>query len=83
METIYLYDATLREGSQAEDVSFTVEDKVRITEKLDELGVNFIEGGWPSSNPTDKQYFKEMQSVKMNHATVVAFGSTARPGIAI
>ena len=56
--TIEIYDTTLRDGSQAEDVSFSVEDKVRITLKLDELGVHFIEGGWPGSNPKDKEYYK-------------------------
>ncbi len=62
MDKICLYDATLREGNQAEEISFSVEDKIRITQKLDEIGIDFIEGGWPSSNPKDFNYLK-----KLNH----------------
>ena len=80
MKTIALYDATLREGSQAEDISFSLEDKLRITVKLDNLGVHYIEGGWPGANPKDIGYFKEIQSYSFKNSTVVAFGSTARPG---
>jgi len=80
MKTIHLYDATLREGSQAEDISFSLEDKLRITVRLDNLGIHYIEGGWPGANPKDISYFKEIQSHSLKHATVVAFGSTARPG---
>jgi 2-isopropylmalate synthase len=53
MRQIEIYDTTLRDGAQAEDISFSVEDKLRITEKLDELGVHYVEGGWPGSNPRD------------------------------
>jgi 2-isopropylmalate synthase len=80
MKTITLYDATLREGSQAEDISFSLEDKLRITVRLDNLGVHYIEGGWPGANPKDISYFKEIQSYSLKNSTVVAFGSTARPG---
>lgn len=80
MKTITLYDATLREGSQAEDISFSLEDKLRITVKLDNLGVHYIEGGWPGANPKDIRYFKEIQSYSLKNSTVVAFGSTARHG---
>jgi len=80
MSKIFLYDATLREGNQAEEISFSVEDKVRITQKLDEIGIDFIEGGWPSSNPKDFNYFKEVKSLDLKHAIVTAFGSTAKPG---
>lgn len=83
MPQVFLYDATLREGNQAEDVSFSLEDKLRITMKLDELGVHFIEGGWPTSNPTDFSYFREMAGYRLRNAALVAFGSTARPGTAI
>jgi len=55
-----IYDTTLRDGAQAEDVSFSVEDKVRIAQKLDELGVHFIEGGWPGANPRDIELFQAM-----------------------
>ncbi len=78
---IKIYDTTLRDGSQAEDIAFSVEDKVRIAQKLDELGVHYIEGGWPGSNPKDLQFFKEIRSVPLSRAKVVAFGSTCRAGI--
>ncbi len=80
MKTITLYDATLREGSQAEDISFSIEDKLRITVRLDNLGLHYIEGGWPGANPKDNSYFKEIQSYSLKNSTVVAFGSTARSG---
>lgn len=75
-----LYDTTLRDGTQAEDINFSVEDKVRIAQKLDELGIHYIEGGWPGSNPRDIQFFETMQSVKLANAVLVAFGSTRRGG---
>src|SRR3989338_8165427 len=75
-----LYDTTLRDGTQAEDINFSVEDKVRIAQKLDELGIHYIEGGWPGSNLRDIQFFKEMKSVKLASSTLVAFGSTRRAG---
>jgi 2-isopropylmalate synthase len=81
MQNVYLYDATLREGNQAEDIAFSLEDKLRITLRLDELGVSYVEGGWPSSNPKDFQYFREISAYRLKHAAVVAFGSTARPGV--
>ena len=59
MKPITIYDTTLRDGSQTEGISFTVKDKITITEKLDALGVHYIEGGWPGSNPKDKDYFKQ------------------------
>ncbi len=80
MQQVKLYDTTLRDGSQAEDVSFTVEDKIRIARKIDELGIHYIEGGWPGSNPKDMRFFREMLTVELRHATIVAFGSTARSG---
>lgn len=83
MNTLFLYDATLREGNQTEDISLSVEDKLRITVKLDELGVHYIEGGWPTSNPKDFSYFKEIKSCRLKHSKVVAFGSTAKPGAVV
>ena len=80
MKTITLYDATLREGSQTEDISFSIEDKLRITVRLDNLGLHYIEGGWPGANPKDNSYFKEIQSYSLKNSIVVAFGSTARSG---
>lgn len=80
MKKIAIYDTTLRDGAQAEDVAFSVEDKVRIALKLDELGVKFIEGGWPGSNPRDQEFFEKMKTHRLKHATLTAFGSTRRRG---
>lgn len=79
MRKIEIYDTTLRDGAQSEDISFSLEDKLRITEKLDELGVHYIEGGWPGSNPKDADYFKKVRKIALSHSTVVAFGSTHHP----
>jgi 2-isopropylmalate synthase len=76
--TVYLYDTTLRDGAQAEDVNFSVEDKIRVARKLDQFGVHYIEGGWPGSNPRDIEFFKEMRRVKLKKAKLVAFGATRR-----
>ncbi len=81
MSKITIYDTTLRDGSQTEGVSYTVADKLKITEKLDELGVHYIEGGWPGSNPKDKEYFEVMKTCKLKNAKLAAFGSTRRAGI--
>jgi 2-isopropylmalate synthase len=79
---IRIYDTTLRDGTQAEDIAFSVEDKVRIAQKLDELGIDYVEGGWPGSNPKDIQFFQEIKSVPLSKARIVAFGSTSRAGLA-
>ena len=79
MSRVEIYDTTLRDGSQTEGISFSVEDKLRITEKLNELGLQYIEGGWPGSNPKDLDYFKKAKKLKLSNAHVVAFGSTHRP----
>src|SRR5512133_2574180 len=78
MSLIKLYDTTLRDGTQAEDISFLVVDKIRIAQKLDELGVHYIEGGWPGSNPKDIAFFKEIKKVSLHQAKIAAFGSTRR-----
>ncbi len=78
MSIIKLYDTTLRDGTQAEDISFLVEDKLRIAHKLDELGVHYIEGGWPGSNPKDVAFFKDIKKEKLTQAKIAAFGSTRR-----
>lgn len=78
---IKIYDTTLRDGSQGEDIAFSLEDKVRIAQKLDEMGIHYIEGGWPGSNPKDLQFFQEIKSIPLSHAKVVAFGSTCRAGM--
>jgi 2-isopropylmalate synthase len=80
LNSVKIYDTTLRDGSQAEDISFSVEDKVRIAQKLDELGIHYIEGGWPGSNPKDLQFFQEIKPVLFTQAKMVAFGSTCRAG---
>ena len=80
MQEVKLYDTTLRDGTQSEDISFTVEDKVRIARKLDELGVHYIEGGWPGSNPKDIKFFREIRGIPLKQSKIVSFGSTARVG---
>ncbi|RQD63100.1 MAG: citramalate synthase [Desulfonatronovibrio sp. MSAO_Bac4] len=76
MKEIKVYDTTLRDGSQAEDVHFSTEDKVRIACRLDELGIDYIEGGWPASNPTDQKFFHEIKNYALKNAKITAFGST-------
>ncbi|TAN59741.1 citramalate synthase, partial [bacterium] len=71
------------DGAQAEDISFSVEDKVRIALRLDELGIHYIEGGWPGSNPRDIEFFKAIKLEKLRHAVMVSFGSTRRAGIKV
>jgi 2-isopropylmalate synthase len=78
-----IYDTTLRDGTQGEGVSFSVTDKLRITEKLDEFGVDYIEGGWPGSNPRDMAYFQQVRDLKLAHAKIAAFGSTRRAGVPV
>ena len=79
--SLRIYDTTLRDGAQAEGVSFSKADKVRIAEMLDNFGVSYIEGGWPGSNPRDIAFFEAMKGVKLRHAKLAAFGSTRRPNI--
>ncbi|WP_029098582.1 citramalate synthase [Brevibacillus thermoruber] len=81
-EKVYLYDTTLRDGTQGEGVSLSVEDKVKIALKLDQFGIDFIEGGWPGSNPKDMAFFERMREIPLKHAVVTAFGSTCRPNVA-
>ncbi len=73
---IFTFDTTLRDGTQGESVSFSVEDKLLIAGKLDEFGIDYIEGGWPGSNPKDKQFFERAKELKFRHAKLTAFGST-------
>ncbi len=75
---VYVYDTTLRDGTQAEGISFSVADKVRIAEELDHFGVHYIEGGWPGSNPRDMGFFEAMRGKQLRHAKLTAFGSTRR-----
>jgi 2-isopropylmalate synthase len=73
---IYTFDTTLRDGTQGEGISLSVDDKLTIAQKLDELGIDYIEGGWPGSNPKDKEFFIRVRDLKLEHARIVAFGST-------
>ncbi|PYT28595.1 MAG: citramalate synthase [Acidobacteria bacterium] len=73
---IFTFDTTLRDGTQGESVSFSVDDKLVIAQKLDELGIDYIEGGWPASNPKDKEFFERAKEVKLRHAKLTAFGAT-------
>jgi 2-isopropylmalate synthase len=79
MKRILIYDTTLRDGSQGEHVSFSVEDKLHVARKLDELGIDYVEGGWPGSNSKDIAFFRRAQELKLKHAKLAAFGSTRHP----
>lgn len=79
MKKIQIYDTTLRDGTQSEDISLNNEDKIKIALKLDELGVDFIEGGWPGSNPVDRAFFSEIRNYHLSNARIAAFGSTHHP----
>src|SRR5260370_27524750 len=81
MPRIAIYDTTLRDGSQGEGVNFSLQDKLNITHRLDELGVDFIEGGYPLSNPKDFEYFQAVRGLTLRHARVAAFGMTRRKGV--
>ncbi|WP_408955547.1 citramalate synthase [Natroniella sp. ANB-PHB2] len=78
---VQIYDTTLRDGTQREGISYSTEDKLNITKKLDQLGIDYIEGGWPGSNPKDIEYFKSVKKVDLKSAKITAFGSTRRPKI--
>ncbi len=81
--TVEVLDTTLRDGSQATGVSFTLEDKIRIALLLDELGVDYIEAGWPGSNPKDEEFFKEIKKYSLSNAKIAAFGSTRRKNVSV
>lgn len=81
MNKIYLFDTTLRDGSQGEGISLSVQDKLKIAQKLDYLGVDYIEGGWPGSNPKDLEFFRQAKRYPLCHAKLTAFTSTRRPGV--
>jgi len=80
-KAVSIYDTTLRDGTQGEGFFLSGLDKVRLAKRLDEFGVDYIEGGWPGSNPKDIEFFKEAKDITWNHAKIVAFGSTRRVGI--
>jgi 2-isopropylmalate synthase len=79
-ESVEIYDTTLRDGAQLEGISLTVDDKLRIADELDELGMHFIEGGWPGANPKDIEFFdRAAHELRFERSLLVAFGSTRRP----
>lgn len=80
-EQVFLYDTTLRDGTQGEGISLSVDDKLKIVKKLDQLGVHYIEGGWPGSNPKDMEFFERVQQLELVNSKITAFGSTRRIGV--
>ena len=83
MSTVRLYDTTLRDGAQQAGISFSVEDKLKICQKLEELGIDYIEGGWPGSNPRDAEFFQKMSTLSLDNAKIAVFGSTRRVGMKV
>ena len=75
---IELYDTTLRDGTQREGISLTVKDKLEIARKIDQLGIHYIEGGWPGANPKDVELFERARSLRLSNARLCAFGSTRK-----
>ncbi|MBU1026477.1 MAG: citramalate synthase, partial [Candidatus Margulisbacteria bacterium] len=80
---VSLFDTTLRDGAQTEGISFSLEDKIKIAKLLDELGIHYIEGGWPGSNPKDIEFFKAIKNLKLRNSKIVAFSSTRRPNVKV
>ena len=78
MTHIQVYDTTLRDGTQSEGFTLSSNDKIRIAQKLDELGIAFIEGGWPGSNPKDVEFFERARDMQWKNSLITAFGSTCR-----
>lgn len=78
-EDVLIYDTTLRDGTQGEQINFSAEEKLRIAQRLDDVGFHYIEGGWPDSNPKDMRFFKLAKEIKFKHARLTAFGSTRKP----
>ena len=82
MPRIEIYDTTLRDGSQGEGVNFSLQDKLQITQRLDALGFDFVEGGYPLSNPKDAEYFQAVRDLGLENVRIAAFGMTRRRGVA-
>ena len=83
MEPIFLYDTTLRDGTQGEKINFSALDKLKITRKLDDLGIHYIEGGWPGANDKDREFFESAKKEAFSHAKLAAFGATHKFGIKV
>jgi 2-isopropylmalate synthase len=81
MTAFFLYDTTLRDGTQGENISFSAEEKVKIAQRLDDIGIHYIEGGWPGSNPRDMQFFDLARDIEFAQARLTAFSATRKPGI--
>lgn len=80
MQRIEIYDTTLRDGAQAEGVDFSVQDKLLLTKRLDELGFDYVEGGYPASNEKDAEFFRRVRDLDLKNVRVCAFGMTRRKG---
>ncbi|MBI5906010.1 MAG: citramalate synthase, partial [Deltaproteobacteria bacterium] len=80
MKKVQLYDTTLRDGTQSQEVSLSVLDKLKVAEKLDEFGIHYIEGGYPGSNPKDKEFFELARKIRWKNSVMCAFGMTRRVG---
>ena len=78
MSRIQIFDTKLRDGQQTKGISYTVQDKIKIAKLLDDLGVDYIEGGWPGASPKVDDFFKEMENIPLKNAKLTAFGSTRR-----
>lgn len=83
MKKVFLFDSTLRDGSQAQGISFSVDDKLRITKKLDEIGIDYIEAGNPASNPKDMEFFRKVHNLELKNSKLCSFGSTRKPNIEV
>ena len=81
MTDVFLFDTTLRDGTQSEGLSLSVEDKLKIATLLDGFGIHYIEGGWPASNPKDSEFFRRARALKLRQAKLTAFGSTRKAGV--
>jgi 2-isopropylmalate synthase len=81
MEPIFVYDTTLRDGTQGENISFSAKEKLKIALRLDDIGIHYIEGGWPGSNPKDLRFFELAKTARFKNARLAAFGCTRRPGV--
>ena len=79
--TVFVYDTTLRDGTQREGISLSLNDKLKIAQKLDDFGAHYIEGGWPGSNPKDAEFFEAVKTMEFKNAKIAAFGSTRRKGV--
>ena len=82
MESILIYDTTLRDGTQGENINFSSKEKLKIAKKLDDLGIHYIEGGWPGSNLRDVRFFELARQETFANTRITAFGATRKPGIA-